>query len=182
MAADMRAALPGARPLSRSTFGDMLWSRPGLFRRELRLEAGSELLARLRWEKPFSSDAVAESADGRWIIQRERSFGPGRPLCVREIASGAEVATFTPRWRGAGVIRFTSGTEFRLKREGFWRPRYFWTDRKETRLVTFHSVLGFRRSFEMTVDDAARRLAELPVLVTLGAYIMSRRARGSHAH
>jgi hypothetical protein len=166
-------AWTGGRPLSHGLFGDLIWRRPRPFSRELILEAGSERLATLRWERWFSFEAVAESADGRWIIGRRRAASLLGNHVMRDAGSGVEVAELKRGWRGTGVARFASGVEYRWEREGFWRPRYSWVDGDRRPLLTFRPLLGFGRSYEMTVDPAARVLAELPALVLLGAYTMA---------
>ncbi|MGH7730306.1 MAG: hypothetical protein ACRENJ_03560 [Candidatus Eiseniibacteriota bacterium] len=66
-------AWTGGRPLRDALLGDLEWRRPSVFTRALDLEAGSERLAGLRWKKWYSSEAIAESADGCWIIGRRRA-------------------------------------------------------------------------------------------------------------
>ncbi len=171
----------GGRPLREALLGDLWWRRPGVFSRELILEAGSERLAGLRWEKWYSFQADASSADGRWIIGRRRAASLRGAHVVSDATSGAEVAAFKFNWRGPGVVRFTSGLEYRWEREGFWRPRYFWTTTERSPLITFRSLMGFGRSYEMIVDPAARSLAELPVLVLLGGYVMAMMSAQTHA-
>jgi len=160
------------RPLREALLGDLVWRRPGVFSRELILEAGSEGLAALHWEKWFSFEAVAESADGLWVIGRRRSASLLGDVVVRDPASATEVAAFRRSWRGTGVVRFASGAEYHWEREGFWRPRYFWAADGRA-LLFYRMVLGFGRSYEMEVDPSARSLAELPVLVLLGGYVMA---------
>jgi hypothetical protein len=167
------SALSGARPLRDALYGDLVWSRPGIFRRELCLEAGSELLASLRWEKIFSSEAVAESADGRWIIGRRRLGSLRGRFIVREAGTGTEIATFKHGWRRTGALRFASGVEFTWERDGFWRPTYFWKSAQQERLIAFKSAFAWKSRVEMAVDPAARRVAELPALVLLGGYLMA---------
>jgi hypothetical protein len=152
-----------------------------VFGRELILEAGSERLAVLRWAKWFSFEAVATSADGRWIMGRGRGASLLGAHLVRDAASGVEVASFKRGWRGTGAVRFATGAGYRWEREGFWHPRHFWASADGRPLITFRSVLGFGRSYEMGVDPAARDLAELPVLVLLGGYIMAMISAQSHA-
>ena len=166
----------GGRPL-RDAYGDFIWRRPGLFRRELILEAGSEQLARLTWDKWYSFDATADSADGRWLMRRRRSISLGRGCIVEEVKTGTEVATFRRNWRGTGEVRFASGVQYAWKSEGFWRTTHFWLDASGTRLVVMRPLLGFGgRTYEMRVEPAARTLAELPVLVLLGGYVMALRS------
>lgn len=172
-------ALTGARPL-RQVYGELVWSRPGMFSRELQLEAGSERLAVLAWPKVLGTTADAESADGRWRIGRKR----GRPpmaFVVNDAASDAEVATMTRNWRGRGEVRFASGTVFKWGREGFWRTENFWTSATGERLVTWRARHGWTTHYEMEVMEGARRIAELPVLALLGTYVMVTMARQSHA-
>jgi hypothetical protein len=162
----------GGRPLRSTLYGDLVWLRPNLFRRELVLEAGSDRVASLTWPRWYSFDVVAESADGRWLIHQRRGWRRSFRV-VSDADAGTEVATFHYGWRGKGTVRFVSGAEYGWKREGFWRARYHWSRDPDKPLLTYRSVIAFRKSFEMTIDPAARSLAELPVLVLLGGYVMS---------
>jgi hypothetical protein len=181
MTADANAPSLGARPLRDSLYGELIWRRRGVFRRELQLESGSELVARLRWTKWHGFEAVAEAPDGSWLIDQPRRFSLLGDYRVRDATSGAPVAALRRSWRGTGVARFESGAEYRWQREGFWRPRYHWSASRDRPLITFRSLLGFGGSYEMTVDPAARGLAELPVLVVLGTYVMALISARSHA-
>jgi hypothetical protein len=174
-------ALARARPLRDALYGDLVWTRPGLFRRELRLESGSELLAEIRWTKPLSFEAQAESADGLWVIGRRRHASLRPDIVMREAEGGTEIATFRRTWRRTGTLRFASGEEFSWGREGFWRPRYFWGSAAQPRLIVLGSELGWTRRFVMEVDPAARELSRLPELVLLGGYLMAVVAAESRA-
>jgi len=171
----------GGRPL-RQAFGDFFWRRPNAFGRDLVLEAGSEQLASLHWEKWYSYEALGQSADGRWLLTRHRGGSLMGGCVVRDATNGAEVATFQRRWRGAGSVRFASGVEYAWQHEGFWRPQYFWAGPDGRPLVTFKGLLSFGKSYEMTVDPAARERAELPVLVVLGSYVMAMVSTHKHSH
>ena len=177
-----RGELTGARPLGERLYGDLVWSRPGIFSREWRLEAGSELLAVLRWERVLSFEAVAETGDGRWTIGRHRRGSLLGQVVVRDARTQAVVATHTSSWRETGAARFASGAEFKWVREGFWRPTHFWSTPDRPQLIGFKTLMSWKRSVEMHVDPAAHGLAELPVLVLLGAYLMAMAAARSHAH
>ena len=84
------------------------------------------------------------------------------------------MASFQRSWRGAGTLAFGSGQRYRWRREGFWRPRYLWTTEGDDRpLLTFRAVIALHKTYEMEADPAARTLAELPVLVLLGGYVMA---------
>lgn len=167
----------GTRPLKDSLYGDLVWSRPRLFRRELLLEAGSEVLATIRWEKVLSFEAVGESADGRWIFARKG--GLRERVEVRDPVTREVGATFAGTWRGTGTLRFTSGAEFKWNREGFWRTRRFWSSSQQERLIVYASRVGWHSRYELEVGPGALRVAELPVLVLLGAYLMTMESRKS---
>ncbi len=181
-AATDRGELFGARPLRERLYGDLVWSRPGVFSRQMRLEAGSELLAVLRWERLLSFEAVAETGDGRWIIGRHATGTPRWQVVARDARSLAEVATYTHSWRGPRAAHFASGAQFTWEREGFWRPTYFWSSAQQPRMIGFKRTMGWKHSVEMSVDPSAHGIAELPVLVLLGAYLMAMIATQSHAH
>ena len=173
----------GVRPLRDSLYGDLTWRRPALLRRELLLEAGSEVVARLRWESPWRTEALGETADGRWAIARQGIASLHPQVIVRDAATQALVATYTSeRWRHTGVLRFAAGAEYRWRREGFWRAVRIWSSADAERLVAFRMRLGWSRRYEMEVDPGALRVPALPVLVLLGAYLMSVMTAHSHAH
>jgi hypothetical protein len=174
------AALTTGRPL-RQVYGDLVWSRPGVFARELRLEAGSERLAVLRWPKVLGTGAEGESMDGRWRISGRRGGALNLGFVVKDAASDAEVAVMTRNWRGRGEVRFASGASYTWDREGFWHPEHFWTSATGERLVTWRARIGWTIRYEMEVMEGARRLDELPVLVMLGTYVMAMMSRQRHA-
>jgi hypothetical protein len=166
-------AWSGSRPLGESLLGELIWSRPRALRRDLVLEAGSEQLALLRWEKLFSLQATAICADRRWIIGRQGAVALKSQIVMREAKSDQAVATFERSWRGAGVLRLAGGAEYRWQRTGVWRGTWSWSSALQERLVAFKSRHGVRTKIEMEVDPSARELDEVPVLVLLGAYIMA---------
>lgn len=180
--ATIDGAWTNTRPLRTSLFGDLVWRRPHALRRDMILEAGSEQLAMLRWEKLFSLQATATCADGRWLIGRHGIAALREQVTVRDAAGDATVATFDRHWRGTGVVKFESGAEYQWQRVGFWKPRWFWSSAAKEQLLTFRSVIGFNTRIEMEADPAVHALDELPVLVMLGAYLMAVVIRRRHAH
>jgi hypothetical protein len=180
--ANTEPVLSRARPLRDALYGDLVWSRPGLFRRELRLESGSDLIARLRWERFLSFEATGEAADGRWIFTRHRLGSFRGSVTMREAESGVEVATFTRHWRGTGAITFASGAQYTWVRIGFWRPTFAWRSEGHERLLAYKWVFTWRGRFDMEVDPAARDLAELPALVLMGGYVMALIAAQRRSH
>ncbi|MBI1795590.1 MAG: hypothetical protein HY076_02580 [Candidatus Eisenbacteria bacterium] len=172
----------GARPLREALYGDLAWRRPHLLARDLVLEAGSERLAMLGWEKIFSMQATAIAADGRWTIGRHMVGPLKSQVIVRDAASEAVVATFERHWRGTGVVRFANGAEYRWARSGFWHPSWTWASNATESLLAFRARIGFGVHMDMEVDPAAHRLGELPVLVLLGAYLMTMVVRRRRAH
>src|SRR5262249_3286332 len=151
-------------------------------RRELRLEAGSELLALLRWEKLTSFEAVGEARDGRWIIGRRPASSLLGAGVVRDAPTMGEGATPDPPWRRPRTLRSAAGGEFQWERTGFWRTTFFWSTTKQPRLLAFKSLFGLNRRYAMEADPAAHGLSQLPVLVLLGAYLMALESRRRHAH
>jgi hypothetical protein len=172
---------PGTRPL-REAYGELVWRRSSIFGRGLKLESGSDTLAVLNRWGPWSRNATAESADGRWTFAYSFVGFTRRRIEVREASTGAVVATYLRDWPRKGGVRFTTGAEFVWDHEGFWRPEYFWSSPGHARLVSYRVSLGFRTRFEMEIDPGARSVAELPVLALLGGYLMARLITRRHAH
>ncbi len=167
------------RPLRDSLRGDLLWVRPELFRRGFQLTAGSEVIAAIHRRGWLRARAVAESADGRWILERR---GWRRAAVVREAEGTAETARFEARWLGGGTLRFASGPEYRWTRSGLWRPQWAWAPPGGSPVIAFRRVLSLRGGCEMEVQPQALPLAELPVLVVTGAYLTLVAPHRARAH
>ena len=146
------------------------WKARGAFARDFDLVAGDESFATLRWEKAFGSLAAAETAEGRWTFKRAGFLNPR--VTARVAGSDRDLATFRPDWGGGGTLVFEHGAAFRLRSHGFWNPRWVLESPDGAELVEFRPEGFTRRNAHLEVKPGAAGLPELPVLVTIGWYLV----------
>jgi hypothetical protein len=87
-------------------------------------------------------------------------------------------------WTSKGCLEFADGRVFRWERANFWGSRYKLSDADGNHLVEYRlrdidklSNLFKRRAF-VEIYPQAYGLTELPLLVSLGWYLMTLRLRG----
>jgi hypothetical protein len=175
---------------------ELIWRQPSAMKQHYELRAGDEVLATLRWEKNWGSLATARTAEGAWTFKRA-GFWQQR-VAVWPAGEAREVATFTPKWTGDGALVVAGGRTFRWAGKGFWGLEKFWQAGEDTPpLVGFKHQGAIRTEARVVLSPAAAvlpetvqlddlyrplppeamappsaPLAELPLLVTLGFYLM----------
>jgi hypothetical protein len=145
------------------------WMQPSAWREAYELRAGDDVVATLRFRSAFGSFAVAETAEACWTFKRV-GFWTTR-VTVRQCGSDDDLAVFhNNTWDGGGTLQFPDGRRYPAS-TNFWQTRYeLQTDAGEP-LVRFDIGGVFRQSAGVIVQPAAVRLAELPLLITLGWYL-----------
>jgi hypothetical protein len=151
--------------------GDLHWTQPDPFARAYQLGAGGEILATLRWQKPWGSLARATTAAGVWTLKRDGFWHPR--ILVRAAGSDAEAATFRAGFGGAGILEMADGRLFFWGSTNFWQVEWIWQDAVKRPLVRFRSKHGLRTAeATVTIEPAGRGHPDLPLLVTLGWYLL----------
>jgi hypothetical protein len=149
----------------------LIWQQPKALHRNYELHAGSDIIAQLTWLKTLGSLAKAESADGIWTFKRVGFLRSH--VTARLEDSERDIAVFEPGWSGAGWLTLASGLRLRWKSVGFWRPVWSFSVTEGQPLISFKSAQGFfTAGAELDIAHAARDLAELPLLICLGWYII----------
>ena len=148
----------------------LIWSQVKF--RRFELLARDRVLARLEWQKVLSSIAIGETADGRWTLKREGWFRP----CISVTTADGDVPVAALKFGGRGrdTIRMASGTSFVWRATKVHRSEMGIFGAEDTPLVTLRlrqKLLRYEAA--VTIAPAARRLAELPVLLLLGWYRMA---------
>lgn len=175
---------------------ELVWRQPSALRQDYELRAGEELLATLRWEKAWGTLATARTAETAWTFKRS-GFWQQR-VGVRPLGSEREVATFAPDWKGDGTLTAESGRTFRWAGKGFWGLEKVWRERDDAPpLIGFKNLGKLKTEARVVLSPVAAALpettqlddlyqplppeamgppsaslAELPLLVTLGFYLM----------
>jgi hypothetical protein len=154
------------------------WVQPKRMQRKFELCGGELIFATLEFQKIFGSLATAVASVGRWTFKRVGFFNPR--VTVRREGEENDLAVYRPTWSGThGAIDFGDGRLFHWKTANFWATRYTLVDGSGELLVTYHSGLKDARlgnllktQARVEIDPAAYDLAELPILVLLGWYLI----------
>ena len=175
------APIDDASTLARPSDEPLVWRRVAAFSREHELRGpGDRLLGRLTVRGWRRREAEAECGGRRWRFVRRSwvSFD----VLVLDAESGREIGRYVGGWLGRRSLRLEDGEEFRWRRLSLWRRERGFTREDGEPLVVFRSRFRpFRTSADVFVDTDARRLAALPLLLTLGWYlVLRRRAHARH--
>jgi hypothetical protein len=175
---------------------ELIWRQPSAFKEHYELRAGDEVLATQQWENALGAFATAHTAEGAWTFKRS-GFWQQR-IGVRPVDSEREVATFVPDWSGGGILTVEGERTFRWSGKGIWGLEKFWQEREGAPpLIGFKQVGSLKSEARVVLSPVAASLpetvqlddlyapvpaeemsplslplVELPLLVTLGFYLM----------
>ena len=156
----------------------LYWAQPKTFERRFVLHTGEHELGWLEFRSALGSLALAEAAQGSWTFKRVGFFNPR--VSVRLPDSESDLALFTPRWISSdGSLEFPGGKSFVWQAANFWASQFCWRHVTGDDLVLFspgseeHKLSDlFKTQAQVIFASAASSLAELPLLVLLGWYLM----------
>lgn len=154
------------------------WCQPKALQRTFELRDDNRLFGTLSFVKSFGSLAVASLAAGDWTFKRVGFFRPR--VTVRRRNQETDLAVFQPKgWGVEGELLFAGGPSYGWKPTNFWAVRYNFVDRAGKILVTFKPGVEdskwsdiFKFQALVEIDPSASRLEDLPLLVSLGWYLM----------
>ena len=181
-------ALSGSRPEPPSPLapfdpasrGTWTWRKSARFRPHWRMDVDGAPVADLRLFGFLRQNAVASTADATWRLRR--TF----PLDVLVVPEGdaAPLARYRAGWFAGGRIERPGAETLLWRRDHLWFTH--WSLLTPEQLPLVH--LRYHRAFSATVrrcdvelEDAARRLPDLALLIALGWYLALRSRRQSHA-
>jgi hypothetical protein len=148
----------------------MTWTQPTLVRRNYELRAGPDVLAKLHWQMPWGSQAIAETINGAWMFKRDGWFSPNVMICdsLKKTANW----TLNVKW-GEGTFDHPSGYSYQWQRLSAGQGEWKFKSISRQPLIEFTlKPAAFRYESKMQIDVSAPDILELPLLATLGWYIM----------
>jgi hypothetical protein len=149
----------------------LVWTQPKAMSRTFELRSGDALIGQLRFEKPCGSLASAEVAAEKWTFKREGFLAPR--VTVRAPNSVPDLAIFRPHWGSGGTLDFRDCLRLRWRCTNFWGSQYAFVGGDDRALVRFgHHEGFFKTSARLEIDPSSAAIAELPLLVALGWYLM----------
>lgn len=148
--------------------GELRWIKPKWLKRQYELRAGEEVVATL--VRSGGSGAIGEWSGGRYIFS-QKGWLNARILVSDGAAkgAGAPLVTFTRR---GGVLTLADGRTLLWVKPGFWKSKRVWSHGVAA-LVKFDPASGYA-SPQVTITEEGARLAELPLLLLLGEYLIVR--------
>jgi len=148
---------------------ELTWTQPSFTKQVYHLSEHGALVGRLVFPRMLGTLAEAESGDGAWTFKRV-GFWQQRAT-VRTPGSDHDLAVFQNNtWKGGGTLEFTEGMRFRAT-TNFWNTRFAWETEEEQALVRFHHGGAFKLSATVEIQEAARTLPQLPLLLLFGWYL-----------
>lgn len=123
-------------------------------------------VAVLAWHSDFGSDASAKTATSRYKIIREGVVK--RNFIVKDFDLEQELARFQAKGFTGGVIRFSNGAEFNIKRKGSWTITFDIQNEQGKNIVSItHKAADVLGEAEVKISADAIEKDYVPVLVIL---------------
>jgi len=165
-------------PLNLSPETRRYWSQPKALERTYELRDDSRLFGTLSFLKPLGSLAEASLAAGDWTFKRVGFFRPR--VTVRRRGQEEDVAVYQPKgWGAEGELQFAAGRSYQWTSANFWATRFNFVDGAGRTVVAFKPGAEdskwsdfFKFQALVEIDPSAARLEDLPLLVSLGWYLM----------
>ncbi len=182
----LRPATPAPAPGEPAPFdatarGEWAWVQPLRFRPAWDLVVDGAVVGRLALRGVMRHAAEMHVAGATW------TFRPRFPGDVLVTAAGAAApcARFRMGWLGGGRIEREGRDTLRLRRESFWGLRWALVTGEQLPLVHLHAKHGLvfvREGARLELEDAARRLEDLPMLLALAWFQVLHTRRSHVAH
>jgi len=134
------------------------------------LHEGEEVVGTLTFRSGFGTLATADTGDGAWTFKRV-GFWQNR-VTIRASSSDSDLAVFErDTWASGGSLLMADGRRFNAT-TSLWRSKLEFRTASDEPLVRFEPDGVFRQSAAVEILPAGLRLAELPLLVTFGWYLV----------
>lgn len=157
---------------------DLHWVQPKAMERRFDLMGVTQRFATLEFPSAFGSLASAWTADGAWTYKRVGFFSPR--VTVRVEGSENDLAIYRPRWTGMqGTLEFAGGQGYVWNTVNFWGTRFQFADANGQPVIAFQTGVGegkfsdfFKTQAQVEIDPGALGNPDLPVLATIGFYLI----------
>jgi hypothetical protein len=156
----------------------LFWLQPKVMERYYEFRSpDSALLASLKWGRGFAMSALAESANGMLIFERLGLFKSG--ISIRQSPTDIPIANYSPKVFGKGILKFSDGRVYNFGPRDFWWRECAFTNslgspvvkfRNNRKIQSFSDIFKARGKVEVAPE--AGNLAELPLLITFGWFLL----------
>jgi hypothetical protein len=154
--------------------GNWAWQQPARFRAHWRLTCDGEPVATLAKHGVLLATYTARFAGATWEM---RPRFPAE-MVVSRIGEAAAWGRYRPGWFGSGRLERTDGSTLLWRPDGFWMRSWAFTTPDQMPLLHFRPGREFlRHGAAVELEDAARRMPDLPALLALGWLLVLRMQR-----
>ena len=147
------------------------WTHPEVQKRAYLLNAGTETVANLAWQKQEGSLALAETADGSWTFKRVGYLNPH--VLIRDAQTGGRAGRFDASATGSGMLELPDGRHFKWS-SNLWRAEWGWRTTSGEEIMRFHRSFDVieKREGNVQIKHPDLAGAHLPLLTILGFYLI----------
>jgi len=154
------------------------WHQPKTLQRDYELRDGDRRFGALTFVRLSGSLAEASVGEDNWTFKRVGFFRTR--VTVRERGQNVDLAVYHPNGFGSeGELELASGRSYKWVHASFWATKFQFVDRSGNVVVAFKpgseeskwSAIFKYQAF-VEINAPASQLEELPLLVSLGWYLM----------
>lgn len=157
--------------------GRWAWEQPERFRARWRLTCDDTPVATLATHGLLFAPTMARFADASWELR----YRFPAAMVVTRAGEAAPWGSFRHGWFGSGRLERRNDTPLLWRADGFWMRSWAFTTPDQIPLVHFRPGREFlRHEATIELEDAARRLPDLPALLALGWLLVLRMRRSGH--
>jgi hypothetical protein len=158
----------------------LTWNQPKGLRQEYELRFGNDLVATLKFPKMLSTNAVAESGDGSWALERTGVFNT--KITIRKIDSETPLASYTAKpFKAGGFIQLEGGMKFVVRIDGWHSTHELLTEDGES-LFELKSRGFFKHFVDVKMNRRALPIEEFPSLLVFLFYVILLGRRDAAVH
>lgn len=164
-------------PLKDAKGLEIYWRQPHTFERSFILGSQEFEFASLIFQSAFGSLAIATTAEESWSFKRVGFFNPR--VTVRRKDEEIDLGIYRPRWTGSEGTLELGGRSFVWKSVNFWATQFVFTDSQAGELMRFRQGNAeskltdiFKEQARVEIASHAWEMSELPILISLGWYLI----------
>jgi hypothetical protein len=148
----------------------LVWKQPSAWHRAYVLQSSTGELGRLCFPSVWKEIAEIEFGSQAWTFDRRGFFG--RKVLIWRRGEAEPFGEYHPEtFRRGGKLDMGDGHGFQFS-TNFWITRLDILDEQGELLVSLHKDGIFRISVAVELQPEANELAEIPLLISLGLYML----------
>ncbi len=157
-------------PVDSHTTGGLAWEQSSMWTRRWELRSADSPLAELQFDSPVGSRATAIAAGAAWTFKRCGFFSP--VITARTAGTETDIAFYRPHWPQSSGRLVAGSEQLEFRSVNFWASRWTLFASQDQELIAFENAGLTRHGANVTVREAARNRADLPLLLTFCWYLL----------